>query len=350
MNPVVTVLIDTYNHERFIEEAIASVLEQDFSARETEIIVIDDGSTDRTPEIVHKFEPRIRLIRKPNGGQASAFNLGIPEAQGEFIAFLDGDDWWSRNKLGVVVETFSDNPRSGTVGHGIVEFDSESRSSRALSPGTTGYFDFASDGGAQTFRNFMAFLGTSRLSIRKSVLAKVLPIPESLVVEADEYMAAMSVAHGGAVLLAEPLTFYRLHGANLYQFRQGDSIRTRRKLAVSECLAKQLPPRLRAAGISESAIDVVVEPIVVLAARMKLELDGGSRIAAYRAERADYRLSYQHSALGYRAYKEASLLLTLLLTPRAYYKVRSWYATSKIRRMRSWLGEPTPRAHIKQGP
>ena len=76
-NPFVSVLIDTYNHERFIEQAIVSVLEQDFPSSQMEIIVVDDGSTDRTAEIVRKFESRVRLLRKPNGGQASAFNTGI---------------------------------------------------------------------------------------------------------------------------------------------------------------------------------------------------------------------------------------------------------------------------------
>src|SRR5580658_2106744 len=97
--PAVTVLIDTFNHERFIEEAIVSVLEQDFPAAQMEILVVDDGSTDRTPEIVGKFAPRVRSICKSRGGQASAFNKGIPEAQGDIVAFLDGDDWWKKNKL-----------------------------------------------------------------------------------------------------------------------------------------------------------------------------------------------------------------------------------------------------------
>jgi glycosyltransferase involved in cell wall biosynthesis len=97
--PFVSVLIDTYNHERFIEKAIVSVLEQDFPSGEREILVVDDGSSDRTPEIVRKFEPHVRLLRKANGGQASAFNAGIPECKGEIVAFLDGDDWWARNKL-----------------------------------------------------------------------------------------------------------------------------------------------------------------------------------------------------------------------------------------------------------
>src|SRR6202521_2465444 len=117
--PCVSVLIDTYNHERFIEQAITSVLDQDMSMADVEIVVVDDGSTDRTPEIVRKFEPRVRLLRKPNGGQASAFNTGIPECHGEIIAFLDGDDWWAPGKLRRVLAAMESDPESGIVGHGV---------------------------------------------------------------------------------------------------------------------------------------------------------------------------------------------------------------------------------------
>jgi glycosyltransferase involved in cell wall biosynthesis len=119
--PTVTVLIDTYNHERFIEEAIVSALEQDFPRGEMEILVVDDGSTDRTAEIVRKFRPQVRLIQKTNGGQASAFNTGIPETQGEIVAFLDGDDWWAKEKLSTVADYLAARPHIGIVGHGIYE-------------------------------------------------------------------------------------------------------------------------------------------------------------------------------------------------------------------------------------
>jgi glycosyltransferase involved in cell wall biosynthesis len=126
-NPKITVLIDTYNHERFIEEAIGSLLEQDFPAAEMEILVVDDGSTDRTPEIARKFEPRVRLVRKENGGQASAFNAGTPEARGEIVAFLDGDDWWAREKLSRVVAAMGADPAVGIVGNGIVMVGQDGR-------------------------------------------------------------------------------------------------------------------------------------------------------------------------------------------------------------------------------
>src|ERR1700746_342123 len=119
--PFFSVLIDTYNHERFIEQAILSVLAQDVAEGEREIIGVDDGSTDRTAEIVRRFEPRVRLIRKTNGGQASAFNAGIPACSGVGIACLDGDDWWAPEKLRTVAEVFATDDAIGVIGHGIVE-------------------------------------------------------------------------------------------------------------------------------------------------------------------------------------------------------------------------------------
>ena len=344
----ISVLVDTYNHERFIEEAIVSVLEQDFPSAEMEILVVDDGSTDRTAEIVRKFAPRVRYLYKENGGQASAFNFGVPKARGEIIAFLDGDDWWAQNKLQLVMAAFEKNPDAGTVGHGIIEFDSAVNSSTALAPKLTGYFDLASNEGAQVFRNFMAFLGTSRVSIRKRVLDEILPVPEALVVEADEFMATMAVAHAGAVFLPEPLTFYRLHDENLFQFRVGDPVRMRRKLRVLACLASDLPIQLAKIGITASAISIVVEPIRISVSRMMLMLDGGMPWQTYRVERAGFALSYQSVSLGYRIYKELSLLLALLLPPRLYYKFRTSYAERDLRRFRSWLGEPKPRAQVSE--
>jgi hypothetical protein len=346
--PVITVLIDTYNHERFIEEAIVSVLEQDFPPGKTEILVVDDGSTDRTPELVQKFAPRVRLIRKVNGGQASAFNAGIPEARGEIVAFLDGDDWWAKNKLTLVMEAFDHNPKAGAVGHGIIQVDQISGRSSALCPKEVGYFDLNTSRGAKTFRHYMPFLGTSRVAIRKNILATVLPIPEALVVEADEFISTMSAAHSGAVLLEQPLTYYRLHGQNLFMIRNGDTVRQRTKMEVMECLAKELSAPLQSAGIPQASIAIVLEPIRVFVSRTRLALDGGSRSEAYRVERANFRFAYSRTSFAYRVFKELSFLPALLLPPRIYYKICMWYADHNVRRFRTWLGEPTPAAPIHE--
>jgi glycosyltransferase involved in cell wall biosynthesis len=348
--PKVTALIDTYNHERFVERAIASVFEQDFPATDVEILVVDDGSTDATPELVHRFAPRVKYLRKENGGQATAFNFAIPQARGEIIAFLDGDDWWQRNKLSAIVEAFDKNPHAGVVGHGINQIDSATGAGSALSPEQPGYFDLRTDAGAQKFRHYMCFLGTSRVSIRRGVLEKVLPIPEALVVEADEFMSAVAIANSGAFLLPAPLTCYRLHDQNQYQFREGDEARMRRKMHSLESLERDLTSRLATAGISATAVKIIVEPIHITAARMKLTLDGGMPWQTYRLERADFRLAYRETSLGYRAWKELVLAVTLCLPPRWFYGLRNWYSQRNLRRIRSLVGEPVPTAPIRDVP
>src|SRR5258708_35410839 len=69
MKPLVTALVDTFNHERYIEQALVSVLEQGLSPSELEIVVVDDGSTDKTPSIIEKFVPRVKYLRKKNGAR-----------------------------------------------------------------------------------------------------------------------------------------------------------------------------------------------------------------------------------------------------------------------------------------
>src|SRR5258708_6301139 len=97
MNPSISVIIPVYNGEKFVAEAIRSVLAQDFKAHE--IIVIDDGSTDSTPAILEGFKGKIICKRIENGGVSHARNVGLGIATGNFIAFLDHDDIWFKCKL-----------------------------------------------------------------------------------------------------------------------------------------------------------------------------------------------------------------------------------------------------------
>jgi glycosyltransferase involved in cell wall biosynthesis len=344
--PAVTVLIDTYNHERFVEEAIVSVLEQDFPATEMEILVVDDGSTDRTPELVRKFAPRVRYARKENGGQASAFNFGIPMAQGEIIAFLDGDDWWAKPKVSKVMEILSSRPGVGVVGHGIYQLDSQSGQISTTLPEQAGEIDLHTTAGAGFFRHMMCFFGTSRVTIRKRVVQRTLPIPNELVIEADEFMSTMSAAYSTASLIQEPLAFYRLHSGNLFQIRSSDTVKTRRIYQVIVALARELEDRLPDASIPPDSVRAIVEQLQVGAIRMRLMLDGGWPWETFRAERADFRLSYKDSGMAYRIFKLCVLGATLVLPPRLFFRARSWYSSSVLRKMRGALGEPATNAAI----
>jgi glycosyltransferase involved in cell wall biosynthesis len=205
--PFISVLIDTYNHERFIEQAVTSVLEQDVGDTEREIIVVDDGSIDRTPELLGKFEPRVRLVRKPNGGQASAFNAGIPECRGEIVAFLDGDDWWAKDKLQRVSEVLCRDAAVGLVGHGITEAFSDG-TQNTVAPEKDERLRLNSLAAARVFRLRKSYLGTSRLTMRNALAQRILPVPEALVIEADEYLFTVGAAMTEIVILREALTYY----------------------------------------------------------------------------------------------------------------------------------------------
>jgi glycosyltransferase involved in cell wall biosynthesis len=108
-SPRVTVIIPTYNYGRYLPDAIASILAQTF--RDFEIIVVDDGSTDDTPAIMAaQTDPRVRPVRKENGGTSSARNLGRTLARGEFLTFLDADDLWRPTFLERHIEVLDAEP------------------------------------------------------------------------------------------------------------------------------------------------------------------------------------------------------------------------------------------------
>jgi glycosyltransferase involved in cell wall biosynthesis len=101
----VSVIMPCYNGERFIADAIRSFLAQTYANKE--LIVVDDGSTDRSAEIVAGFGNAVKLISQPNEGPSAARNRGLHAAKGEFIAFLDADDWWAPNFLEAMVSALA---------------------------------------------------------------------------------------------------------------------------------------------------------------------------------------------------------------------------------------------------
>lgn len=107
-NDLISVVIPTYNRVSFLKEAIDSVLDQTF--RNFELIVVDDGSTDKTSELLLSYDKKIKVIKKANKGPSSARNRGIKAAKGEWIAFLDSDDAWKPDKLEKQMQFIKDNP------------------------------------------------------------------------------------------------------------------------------------------------------------------------------------------------------------------------------------------------
>jgi GT2 family glycosyltransferase len=339
--PFASVLIDTYNHERFIEEAIVSVLEQDFPASDSEIIVVDDGSTDRTPEIVKKFAPGVRLLRKENGGQASAFNAGIAECKGEIVAFLDGDDWWAGNKLASVAQAMAADATVGIVGHGIVTVQRDGRQqAETLREGFR--FQANTIEGGRLFRRRGAFLGTSRMTIRADLLRQIGPVPDAIEIQADEYFFTLAAVMTCAQILPEALTYYRLHEANSFQLAGHDTQKMRRKQISLATLARTISERMEGLGIDPQVRRTVVDYTQASADQLRLVLDSGWPWETVRTEWKLYGIQHPDARFSHWMFKSMILLAALFTTPRSFYKVQRAFAQSSLyRRVRErWLPVP----------
>jgi glycosyltransferase involved in cell wall biosynthesis len=346
--PFASVLIDTYNHERFIEQAIASVLAQDFPASEREIIVVDDGSTDRTPEIVRKFEPHVRLLRKTNGGQASAFNAGIPECQGEIIAFLDGDDWWASNKLTRVAQAMAAEPAVGIIGHGIITVHLDLREQiETLCEGFRLQANTAE--GARLFQRRGAFLGTSRMTIRAQLLRRIGLVPEAIEIQADEYLFTLATVLDCALILPEALTYYRLHLGNRFQVAVHDPEKLRRKQRALSTLAACLSQQLKKLGIEQRVRRAVIEYTELSAIQLRLALDGGWPWETIETEWKLTGILHPDTSFSHRVFRLLILLGALVTPPRVFYRAQRRLAESRLyRRVRErWL--PFPKmGHIQK--
>jgi glycosyltransferase involved in cell wall biosynthesis len=118
-----SVIISTYNRAYIIAEALESVFAQTFD--NSEVIVIDDGSTDNTPDVIKRFsDPRLRYIWKKNGGCGSASNTGIRASGAEYVSFLDSDDLWKPEKLAYEVSFLDQHPEVDAVFSDLEKVDS----------------------------------------------------------------------------------------------------------------------------------------------------------------------------------------------------------------------------------
>jgi len=196
--PLVSVVVPVYNGERFLAEALDSVLAQEYEP--LEVVVVDDGSTDASAEIVRRYP--VRLIRQENAGVAAARNAGIAASSGAFLALLDQDDVWLPGKVGRQVDYLTAHEEAGFV-HAWVDI--------LLEPGTPvpPWLDAAYLEGAH-FRPL-----PSELLIRREALETVGPFDETFVIGSDGDWLARALDAGvlGGVV-EEGLVRWRVHDRN----------------------------------------------------------------------------------------------------------------------------------------
>jgi glycosyltransferase involved in cell wall biosynthesis len=335
--PMLSVLIDTYNHERYIEQAVVSALEQDFPASDYEIVVVDDGSTDRTPEIVGRFAPRVRLVRKKNGGQASAFNAAFPELRGEIVAFLDGDDWFANGKLTAVMKALEKEPEAAAIGHGYYEVREDTSETRVCTPPQSKFVRLATPEAAREAMLSWPFLLMGALTVRRKVLEKIMPIPDVLVFSADGPISVTAMTEGVRIL-DQPLFYYRHHAENLFAIDPKNAPKNRRRSEMNETMFELLAPMLIRAGVRADVVSAFVDPSWVFYSRSNLAAFGGSRLKALRTEMRSFHSEFKNPSFLYLLFKYFVVgTATLLLPARNFYKARNWYTEKNLARVREQI-------------
>lgn len=301
--PTISVVIDTFNYGQYVEQAIESAIAQDFPADEREILVVDDGSTDDTVERIRKFGKAITYFRKPNGGQASAFNFGLRYARGKYIAFLDADDYWLPGKLTRTVKEFERNPDAGMVYHAYCEWIASKNTFReAQLPLVSGFLPANHD----ELLKYVLY-PTSFLAFRRSAIDLLLPIPEALTIQADAFLSALVIFVAPVVAVADRLAVYRIHSTNLFADEgKADARRRELRMRTRAALVQAMRSWLdeRAYELERPELDVLFKQWELTQEGDEFDLvaPGRLKIARHLMRYASHfraRMTWRHRAVTY---------------------------------------------------
>lgn len=212
MDLKVSIIVVNYNYGRFLGMAIESALAQTW--RNLEVIVVDDGSTDESPEVISRYAGRITAIRKENGGQASAFNLGFQHSNGRLVILLDADDVLYPDCVACVVARY----RAGVskIQYRLDTIDAAGRNLSMPFP------YFSSDLVPAEIKRRALTFGTytwpvaSGNAFDRDFLKKILPVPDLFKNIADGYLSKFAPLYGDVETIPHILAAYRVHGSNIW--------------------------------------------------------------------------------------------------------------------------------------
>jgi glycosyltransferase involved in cell wall biosynthesis len=205
--PLVSVVIPAYNSARTIRDTVWSALRQENV--QVEVIVVDDGSSDDTADVVAGIEdPRVRLVRQPNGGAPSARNTGIQHAVGDWVAFLDSDDLWVAHKLRTQLDALAAFPGGFAAQASAYLVDDNLKVlqiRRCVQP----------ENNLLTFLRFQNLpAAASSWLVRRDVLEQVGSFDPELAILEDWDLSIKLARYGDPLNMEEPLTLYRQHPGN----------------------------------------------------------------------------------------------------------------------------------------
>ena len=210
--PLASVIVDNYNNRRFLEEAIDSALDQTYP--NTEVIVVDDGSSDDSQDVIASYGDEIVPVLKENGGQASAFNASFPTSRGQVILFLDSDDVFYPTAVEAAMGVFGAG--IAKVHWPLREIDEHGENTGKVIPAPVlregDYRERVIHGGPL---GGIDWPPTACNAWDRTFLERVLPIPEMEYRKAaDSYLLTLAPIFGRIRRLLEPQGAYRVHGQN----------------------------------------------------------------------------------------------------------------------------------------
>jgi glycosyltransferase involved in cell wall biosynthesis len=213
-----TVIVNNYNYSRYVTHAIDSALNQTYVW--TEVVVVDDGSTDGSRDAIATYGDRVLPVLKSNGGQASAFNSGFAASHGDFVIFLDADDTLQPDVVARVADVIAGRPETSKVQFRMEVIDAEGKPTGVIKP--FAHLPLRSGDLRRqvlTFPDDMTWTPTSGNAFASSVLQQILPIPEEAYrpIGADWYLIHLAPLFGPVRSLEHVGAQYRLHSSNNYE-------------------------------------------------------------------------------------------------------------------------------------
>lgn len=208
--PLVSVIINNYNYAAYVGQAIESVLRQTYPA--VELIVVDDGSTDHSRSVIEAFGSKLTAVFKTNGGHGSCFNAGFARCHGDYVFFLDADDYYGPETIANAVAAFK--PDVAMVQFRMYLVDTNRQVIGVHPPAPV---EFQSGDVVPHLLERGRYVGTvtTGLGFSRQALERILPLDERRFVQAADGCLLYSAPFLGKVAtITTPNAFYRRHGAN----------------------------------------------------------------------------------------------------------------------------------------
>ena len=239
----VDIVVNNHNYGAFLGAAIDSALAQTYE--KVRVIVVDDGSTDNSRQLLSKYEGRVTVVLKENGGQASALNVGIEHCHGDVVMFLDADDALLPEAASQVASAFAADPGLAKVQFRTEIIDAEGAGTGAIRPAPHLPMPSGDMRAAELAHPFdIVWMSTSANSFRTELVRKIFPIPEKgyPVSGADWYLVHLSALLGRVASLDRVCGRYRVHGGNSFELSSPnlDLNHVRQAIAFAEPTAAAL--------------------------------------------------------------------------------------------------------------